>query len=158
MSSPGADAASRYYEDIVVGETRESAPRTVTRDEMLEFATRYDPQWFHADAESAERSIFGELVASGIHTAALWRILDHEIGKDIRWICGVAWEEVRWPHPVRAGDSVRARSEALAKRLSRSDPGRGVVEYRYSLLNQRDELVFTCRSINLIEVRSPERG
>jgi len=139
----------------VVGETRESGTRSITRDEMLDFATRYDPQWFHADADSARESIFGELVASGIHTAAIWRMLDHEIGKDIRWICGVAWEDVRWPHAVRAGDRVRARSEALAKRLSRSKPERGVVEYRYSLLNQRDELVFTCRSINLIEVRAP---
>lgn len=142
----------------MVGETRESTSRRITHEEMLEFATRYDPQWFHADAEAARKSIFGELVASGIHTAAIWRMLDHEIGKDVRWICGVAWEEVRWPHPVRAGDSVRARSEALAKRPSRSDAGRGVVEYRYSLLNQRDALVFTCRSINLIERRSPDGG
>ncbi len=137
----------------MVGETRESSSRTVTRDEMLEFATRYDPQWFHTDVESARESIFGELVASGIHTTAIWRMLDHEIGKDIRWICGVAWEEVRWPRPLRPGDSVRARYEVLAKRSSRSSPGRGIVECRYSLLNQRDELVFTCRSINLIEVR-----
>lgn len=144
----------RYYEDIVVGEVRESSTRRVTREELLEFASRYDPQYFHADPAAAAGSIFGEIIASGIHGAALWRRLDHEISGDIRWICGVAWEEVRWPNPIRAGDELKARSETLAKRRSRSDPSRGVVECRYSLLNQRGELVFVCRSVNLIEVRA----
>jgi acyl dehydratase len=148
-----ASVERRYYEDIVIGEVRESDPRTVTREELLEFAARYDPQYFHADPVAARDSIFGEVVASGIHTAALWRAIDHEISGDIRWICGVAWEEVRWPKAVRAGDALRARAEALSKRQSRSDASRGVVEFRYSLLNQRNEIVFTCRSINLIEVR-----
>lgn len=149
--------AGRYYEDIVIGDLRESGPRTITREELLEFAARYDPQYFHADPVAAQNSIFGDVVASGIHTAALWRALDHEISGDIRWICGVAWEEVRWPKPVRAGDALRARAEALSKRQSRSDAKRGVVEFRYSLLNQRDEIVFTCRSVNLIEVRDRAR-
>ncbi len=144
----------RYYEDIVVGEVRESSTRRVTREELLEFASRYDPQYFHADPAAAAGSIFGEIIASGIHGAALWRRLDHEISGDIRWICGVAWEDVRWPNPIRAGDELRARSETLSKRLSRSEPARGVVECRYSLLNQRGEPVFVCRSVNLIETRA----
>jgi acyl dehydratase len=148
-------ADGRYYEDIVVGEVRESSTRKVTLEELLEFATRYDPQYFHADPAAAAGSIFGEIVASGIHGAAIWRRLDHEISSDIRWICGIAWEEVRWPNPIRAGDELRARSEMLAKRPSRSDPTRGVVECRYSLLNQTNQTAFTCRSINLIEVREP---
>jgi acyl dehydratase len=143
----------RYYDDLVVGEVRESGARKVSLQELLEFATRYDPQYFHADPVAARQSIFGEVIASGIHSAALWRARDHEISGDIRWICGVAWEEVRWPNPVRAGDELRARAECLAKRLSRSDPGRGIVEYRYTLLNQRDETAFTCRSVNLVAVR-----
>ena len=143
----------RYYEDLVIGEVRESSARRITLDELLEFATRYDPQYFHADPVAARESIFGEVIASGIHSAALWRALDHEISGDIRWICGVAWEDVRWPHPVRAGDTVRARSETLAKRPSGKDPARGIVELRYALLNQRDEIAFTCRSINLVARR-----
>ncbi len=148
------DEGGRYYEDIVVGEVRESSTCRVTKEELLEFATRYDPQYFHADPAAAAHSIFGEIIASGIHGAALWRRLDHEISGDIRWICGVAWEDVRWPNPIRAGDELRARSETLAKRVSRSNPSRGVVECRYSLLNQRGELVFVCRSVNLIETRA----
>jgi len=146
-------AEGRYYEDLLIGEVRESSARTVTLEELLEFATRYDPQYFHADPIAAKQSIFGEVIASGIHSAALWRALDHEISGDIHWICGVAWEDVRWPNPVRAGDMLRARAEALAKRLSSKDPKRGIVEYRYTLLNQREETAFTCRSINLVAVR-----
>jgi acyl dehydratase len=147
------DEKGRYYEDLVIGEVRESRARSIALEEMLEFATRYDPQYFHADPIAAKHSIFGEVVASGIHSAAIWRALDHEISGDIHWICGVAWEDVRWPNPVRAGDTLRARAEPLAKRLSAKDPARGVVEYRYSLVNQRGESVFVCRSINLVAVR-----
>jgi acyl dehydratase len=146
-------AEGRYYEDILIGEVRESSARTVTLEELLEFATRYDPQYFHADPVAAKHSIFGEVIASGIHSAALWRALDHEISGDIHWICGVAWEDVRWPNPVKAGDTLRARAEALAKRLSTQDPKRGIAEYRYTLLNQRGDTAFTCRSINIVAVR-----
>jgi acyl dehydratase len=140
----------RYYEDLVIGEVRESSARKVTLHELLEFARRYDPQYFHTDPVAAKDSIFGEVIASGIHSAALWRALDHEISGDIHWICGVAWEHVRWPHPVRAGDTLRARAEALSKRLSSKDPSRGIVECRYTLLNQREQIAFTCRSVNLV--------
>jgi acyl dehydratase len=140
----------RYYEDLVIGEVRESSARTVSLEELLEFARRYDPQYFHADPVAAKASMFGEVIASGIHSAAIWRALDHEISGDIHWICGVAWEDVRWPHPVRAGDSLRARAEALAKRVSGQDPNRGIAEFRYTLLNQNEQIAFTCRSINLV--------
>ena len=146
-------AEGRYYEDLLIGEVRESSARTVTLEELLEFAARYDPQYFHADPVAAKRSIFGEVIASGIHSAAIWRALDHEISGDIHWICGVAWEDVRWPNPVRAGDTLRARAEALSKRLSSKDPMRGIAEYRYTLVNQREQCAFTCRSINLVAVR-----
>jgi acyl dehydratase len=148
----------RYFEDLAIGEVAESSARTVTLEEMLEFARRYDPQFFHADPEAARDSVFGEVIASGIHTAALWRQLDHEISHDVAWICGVAWEDVRWPVAVRAGDRLRARAECLAKRPSASRTDRGVAELRYTLLNQRDEVVFTCRSINLVARRAPVPG
>ena len=123
--------------------------------ELLEFARKYDPQYFHADPDEAKRSIFGGIVASGIFTMAVWRQLDHQIAHDIAWICGVAWDDVRFPIALRAGDEVRARSQCLSKRVSQSRPERGVVIYLYELLNQRGEIVFTCRSTNLIERRGP---
>ena len=142
---------SRYYGDLEVGEVRESGRRPVTLEEMLAFAREYDPQYFHADEDAARGSVFGEVIASGIHTMALWRRLDHEISGDIAWICGVAWEEVKWPRAVRAGDVLRARYECLSKRPSGADPTRGVVEFRYTLLTDDDQVAWTCRSVNLIE-------
>jgi acyl dehydratase len=149
---PGA-AGRRYYEDLAVGEVRESGTHTVTREELLTFARQYDPQYFHADPEAARGSSFGEVIASGIYTMAIWRRLDHEIAHDIAWICGVAWNDVRWRIAVRAGDTLRARSECVAKRESDSDPRRGIVECRYSLLNQTGAVAWECLSINLIERR-----
>ena len=144
----------RYFEDLLVGQVEESMPRTVDRDAMLAFARQYDPQYFHADVEDAKRSSFGGVIASGIYTMALWRQLDHEIAHDIAWICGIAWDHVRFPLALRAGDTIRARAQCLSKRESRKHAGRGVVVYEYELFNQRDELVFTCRSTNLVERRT----
>jgi acyl dehydratase len=146
----------RYFEDLAIGEIAESSAIQVDREEMLEFARRFDPQYFHIDPDEAQRSIFGEVIASGIYTAALWRRQDALICGDIAWVCGIAWEDVRWPEAVRAGDQLRARAECLSKRESGSQPRRGVVEMRYTLLNQRDAVVFTCRSINLVERRLPK--
>ncbi|MEJ2160936.1 MAG: MaoC family dehydratase [Chromatiales bacterium] len=145
--------ATRYYEDLETGETLESGTMRVTKDEVLAFARKYDPQYFHADEEAARDSVFGEVVASGIHTMAMWRQLDHQIAADIAWICGVAWDDVRFPRAVRPGDTLRARATCLDKRLSRKDPERGVVVYRYELFNQRDEIVFECVSTNLVQRR-----
>jgi len=145
---------SRYFEDLEVGETCTSASRTVSEQEIVEFASRYDPQYFHMDPEAAEsHPQFGEVVASGIHILALWRQLDHQITGNVRWICGIEWKQLRWNRPLKAGDSIRARAELLNKRPSASDGARGVVEYRYSLINQDNEEVFWCLSTNLVERR-----
>lgn len=143
----------RCYEDLVEGEQHVSGTRKVSEAELLEFARKYDPQYFHVDPEQAKRSVFGELVASGIFTMAIWRQLDHEIAHDIAWICGVAWDDVRFPVAVRAGDTLQAYAKCLSKRESRGDPRRGVVVFAYELRNQHDEVVFTCKSTNLIERR-----
>ncbi len=148
----------RYLEDLSVGEIGESAGRQVTEDELLAFARLYDPQYFHTDAEAAKASRFGGLIASGIFTMAIWRALDHQMAPDIAWICGVAWDEVRFPLAVRPGDTLRARSRCLELRPSGKDPARGIGIFQYELVNQHDQLVFTCRSTNLIERRPEARG
>lgn len=143
----------RYWEDLVVGEEFTSSPRQVSQDEIVDFASRYDPQYFHMDPEQARSSHFGEVVASGVHILAIWRILDHQITGDVRWMCGIGWDNLRWNRPLRAGDRVRAYARCLDKRPSGSDPTRGIAVYRYALLNQRDEQVFWCDSTNLVERR-----
>ena len=148
----------RHYEDLEIGETRTSAPRTLRREEMLEFARHYDPQYFHTDVEEAKHSIFGEVIASGIYTMAIWRQLDHSIGADIRWICGIAWDEVRWPLAVRSGDTLRARYTILEKRESGTHAQRGIIIIQYEMLNQQERLVWSARGTNLIERRGARAG
>lgn len=143
----------RYYEDLQPGEERASGTASVSEVEMIEFASRYDAQYFHTDPHAAKRSVFGGIVASGIHTMAIWRQLDHQIAGDIAWICGVGWDEVRFAKAVRPGDSLRAHYRLVSKRLSLKRPERGVVVLEYRLTNQRDETVFSCLSTNLIERR-----
>lgn len=144
---------TRYWEDLRVGEAFTSREQTVTKQEIIDFASRYDPQYFHVDPERARASIFGEVVASGVHNLAIWRQLDHEITGDIRWICGVAWDDFRWRNALRAGDTVHVTAQCLTKRESSSDPSRGVAVYRYAMLNQRGEQIFHMDSTNLVERR-----
>ena len=139
----------RKFEDLKIGDSGRSSVMTVELDDMLQWARDYDQQWFHADPQAAKESIFGEVVAPGIYTAALWRKLDHKINSDVDFICGVAWKETRWPNALRAGDRVYATSKIIEKRASESAADRGVVTFRYGLRNQHNELVFSCDSINL---------
>jgi acyl dehydratase len=147
----------RYFEDLTEGEQYVSEPRTIDAVECIEFAKRYDPQYFHADALKAQHSIFGGVVASGVYTMAVWRQLDHSMAHDIAWICGIAWDDVRFPVALRPGDTVRAHAKCLSKRISNSHPDRGVIVFEYALVNQREDVVFTCRSTNLVE-RTPIRA
>lgn len=153
MSVPAVSEPTRYWEDLEVGEHFTSRSRTVSEAEIVDFATRYDPQYFHMDPERARESIFGEVVASGVHNLAIWRQLDHEITGDIRWICGVAWDDFRWKRGLRAGDTVHVTATCRSKRPSRSESRRGVAVYRYTMVNQDGAEIFRMDSTNLVERR-----
>lgn len=144
------DRPPRKWEDLVVGEETHSRPLTLSREEMLEFATRYDPQFFHADPDAARASLFGEVIASGIYTAALWRVLDHEENGNVDWVCGVQWDNVRWRKALRAGDTVRVHSRVVSKRPSASRPGIGLAVLQHWMTNQHDETVFEFTSTDLV--------
>ena len=116
----------RYFEDLNIGTTVTSPEITVNENDIIEFAKRYDPEWFHTDPEKAKESIFGALIASGVHTFALFRRLDHEMNHDVAAICGLEWTSVRFPKPVYANDRLVASSAVTDKRLSKSKPDRGV--------------------------------
>jgi acyl dehydratase len=132
----------RHFEDFRTGEVAMSAPYTVTREEIVEFARRYDPQPFHLDEEGGRRSIYGGLIASGWHTCAIaMRLIcdlyitnSHSMGSP-----GV--EDVRWLKPVRPGDTLRLRWTVLETKPSRSRPEMGAVRSRWEILNQADEVV-----------------
>lgn len=143
----------RKFEDLDVGEQRTSSHRVVTEEDIVAFAREYDPQWFHAEPDNAKESIFGEVVASGIHLLAIWRQLDHEMNGDIDFVCGVGWDEVRMKKAVRPGDTVRATSQIVSLSPSRSGKARGTAITRYALVNQHGEEVLSFLSTNLVYSR-----
>lgn len=144
----------RSFEDLRLGERRESTTRTVTQAEIIEFARQYDPQWFHSDAELAKASHFGEVVASGVHTLAIWRQLDHQINGDIDFVCGVGFDEYRLKTALRAGDTVYTTSEITDLQPSQSGKPRGTALTRCALVNQDGNVVLSFTSINLVYTRA----
>ncbi|MFU8869839.1 MaoC family dehydratase [Natronococcus sp.] len=146
----------RYFEDIEVGETREFGEYEVSEDEVVEFAEQYDPQPFHVDREVAEESMFGELVASGWHTAAMsMRMLVEGPEDEDDWASmgspGV--DELRWHQPVKPGDTLSVRTEVLEKRPSDSRDDRGYVKSRLETYNGDDELVMSWVGNTIFERR-----
>ena len=140
----------RKFEDLEIGEERRSGSRSVTVDEMVDFAQKYDPQWFHADPDAARHSVFGEVVASGVFILAIWRQLDHLMNSDIDFVCGIGFDEFRLETALRPGDAVTAHSRIveLIPSSSRNDRGTAITQYR--LTNQDGQTVLRFKSINLV--------
>ncbi|MFB6153174.1 MAG: MaoC family dehydratase [Halodesulfurarchaeum sp.] len=146
-----------YFEDLAEGEVQEFGSYEVTEDEILEFASRYDPQPFHTDPEAAADSIYGGLIASGWHTAAMgMRMVVEEILEDAASLGAIGVDRLRWHEPVRPGDTLSERIEVLEKRPSESKPDRGVVRIRMATLNQRDAKVLSMESIVLFGRRNAD--
>ena len=132
----------RFLDELQVGERFVSREVTVSEEEILDFARRYDPQPFHLDRAAAERSIYGGLIASGFHTESLCFRLFIEMGVLARSSMGSPGvDELRWRAPVRPGDSLRCEVEVLEVRPSASKPDRGVARLVYRGVNQRGEEV-----------------
>lgn len=132
-----------YWEDLEVGQVVTSRPQVMTRERIVAFAAEFDPQPQHLDEEAARGSLFGELVASGWHTASVTMRLQLEsvMGRFPGGSLGAQVDTLAWRRPVRPGDELRARVEVLAKRPSGSRPDRGLLTLKTTTLNQRDETV-----------------
>jgi acyl dehydratase len=132
----------RYLEDFSVGQTYGSGRLRVEEERIKSFATEFDPQPFHLDADAARASILGGLAASGWHTAALtMRLLVESELKPAGGIVGVGFDELRWPRPVRPRDELRVESVVLEVRPSKSRPEQGLLKVRTTTLNQNGETV-----------------
>ncbi|WP_254532513.1 MaoC family dehydratase [Natrinema gelatinilyticum] len=146
----------RYYEDIEVGETQEFGEYHVTKEEIIEFAERYDPQPFHVDEDAAAESAFGELVASGWHTASIcMRMLVDGPIQDRASMGARGVDELRWKRPVKPGDTLSIRTEVLDKRVSESDPRRGYVDSRLEGITQNGDVVISWIGLGMIARRNP---
>jgi acyl dehydratase len=133
-----------YLDDLRPGQTFALGRRSVPREEIVEFARAWDPQPFHLDEEAAKASIYGQLIASGWHTACIFmRLFADGLLHRTAAIGSPGLDELRWLKPVYAGDSLDARVEILEVRPSRSRPDRGAARIRCVVSNQRGDEVLT---------------
>jgi acyl dehydratase len=157
LHSFAAPADNRFFEDYKPGDVYEFGTVTVTEREIIEFAKQFDPQYFHVDPQKAVHSRFGGIIASGWHTAGLaMRLYVDQYLSHVASLASPGVDEVRWPNPVRPGDTLRVRVTILEARLSRSKTDRGIVRAKIEAINQKDELVLSMVGISIIG-RRPER-
>ena len=144
-----------WFEDLHVGQVLHS-PRGITLDAegMVAFARAYDPQPAHLGEEAARDSQFGLFCASGWQTGSVSMRLIAETLPIARGGMGAGIDKLRWPRPVRPGDTLRVEMEVLEARPSASRPGSGVVTHRTTTFNQRDEPVQVFTSTVLMPRRT----
>ncbi|MDY6765554.1 MAG: MaoC family dehydratase [Halobacteria archaeon] len=147
-----------YFEDLEVGEEWEHGSYTLTQEEILEFAERYDPQPFHTDEEAAQDSIYGGLIASGWHTASVaMRMYVEGFLNDTACMGSRGVDKLRWHRPVRPGDTLSVRVEVLDKEDERN-PNLGLVHIDIDVENQDDEVVMSMIGLMLMERREPSNS
>jgi len=148
-----------YFEDIELGMVASSGDYTVTREEIIEFAQRWDPWELHLDEQAGVARGFGGVIASGAHTAAILALLHYRAREKEMPFATVAGlgAEIRLANPVRPGDTLRYRAEVIEKTPSSRNPEVGVIKTRSQLFNQRDEVVYDSVFATLVQ-RRPERG
>ncbi|MFB6072800.1 MAG: MaoC family dehydratase [Halobacterium sp.] len=140
-----------YFEDLTVGDELTFGDYEVTEDEVVAFAEQYDPQWFHTDPERArEESAFGDLAASGWHTASMtMRLLVDQHYADAASYGAIGVDELRWPNPTFPGETLSVSVEILEKTPSESKPDRGVVRSRLVTSNGDGDPKLTMEPIVL---------
>lgn len=144
----------RYFEDYVPGAVHEFGSVVVDEEEVLDFGKRYVPLPYHIDKEAAKKSIYGGLIASGWHTAALMMRLytDNYLSK-VANLGSPGCEEMRWDKPVLPGDQLSVRVTVLEARVSQSKPDRGIIRSFVEVLNQKREVAMSLKMVNFVRCR-----
>ncbi|MGA1051211.1 MAG: MaoC family dehydratase [Ilumatobacteraceae bacterium] len=146
MSAPSITT----FEDFTPGRVFELGSVVVTEDEIVEFATRFDPQPFHIDPVAAAETMFGGIIASGWHTCSMcMRLLVDGLLADSTSLGSPGMEQIRWLAPVRPGDRLTARSTVEEVRPSSSKPDRGTVTLLTEMTNQDGVVVMTMRGMGM---------
>lgn len=141
-----------YLDDHVVGETVECGSYDVTAEEIIEFASKWDPQPWHVDEEQAKASFFGGLTACSAHIFSIYCITSPQWqnGAVQQAMASLGFDELRMLKPVYAGDTLRCVTRFDTVRVSSSKPDRGIVVYASELINQNDEVVFSAKCSTLM--------
>jgi acyl dehydratase len=141
------------FSDFQEGMVAEVGPVQLTEQEIIEFATRYDPQWFHTDLKAAAGGPYGSLIASGWHTCGLAMRLsvDHFLrGSESFGSPGLAY--LKWLAPVRPNDQLTLKATVLEKRLSSKNPLLGVLRWRWQMRNQQGTEVLDLEATSLFDL------
>ena len=148
------DYGLRYFDDYLPGATYDCGIFSVNEDEIVSFAKKFDPQPFHVDPEAAARGPFGGLIASGWHTAALVmrQLVDNYLPAEAS-LGSPGLDEMRWPDPVRPGDTLRVRATVVEARRSLSKPDRGIMKTVIEAVNQDGRTVMRATATNFLRVR-----
>ena len=143
---------ARYFEEVAIGDSDEFGAYEVTEQEIVAFAERYDPQWFHTDPDAASESPFGGVIASGWNTAAISQrlVVEHYL-PTVRNVAAKGADEVRWHAPVTPGDVLSCRVEVVDK--TAYSPERGRVDVLIELFDQAEERVFSFVGLLVVERR-----
>ncbi len=145
-----------YFEDFVPGFVKEADGPTLNAEDIIDFAKKYDPQYFHVDPEAAQSSFFGGLIASGWHTAALaMRMMCDAYLLDSASLGSPGVDELRWTKPVFVGDSLNWKMTVLEQRPSRSRPDMGSILSKWEIFNQKGELVMHMTGWGMFKKRTP---
>lgn len=146
-----------YFDDLAVGDRIHVGDWPLERDEVVEFAARWDPQPFHVDEAAARESIFGGLTASSLHLFAICTRLFFDHTPPIAVLAMLGKDAVRFPDPARVGETLRYETEVIEKRPSRSKPDRGVIRLRDRLCDAGGTEVMT-QEVSLLVARRPDHS
>jgi acyl dehydratase len=151
-----SERPARYFEDYAPGFTVDCGSVSVSEAEIIAFAKEYDPQPFHVDPVAAAEGPFGGLIASGWHTTslAMRQLVDHWVSPESS-LGSPGVDEIRWPSPVRPGDTLHVRATVLETRRSQSKPDRGIIRSLTEVTNQNGDAVLRLIAANFILARSP---
>lgn len=145
----------RYFEDYTAGEVLEFGDYLITEKEIIDFASRYDPQPFHIDKAAAANTHFGGLVASGWMTGSvMMRMMVDNFISPRSSMGSPGLKELSWLTPVRPGDRLRVRATVETTRQSRSKPDRGIIEVTWEVLNQDDVIVMRSHGMGMYKTRA----
>lgn len=144
----------RYFEDYLPGAIHQFGAIPVDEQEVIDFGKRFVPLPYHVDKEAARSSLYGGVIASGWHTAALMmRVYTENYLSMVANLGSPGGDELRWPKPVFPGDVLSVRATVLEARRSESRPDRGIVRTFIEVLNQNNEVVMSMKMVNFVLCR-----
>ena len=149
----------RYFEDYVPGLTVDCGSFSLDEEQIIAFAREYDPQPFHVDPEAAAASPYGGIIASGWQTTSVMmrHVVEHFVSPE-SGLGAAGIDEIRWPRPVRPGDTLHITATVLEARRSASKADRGIIRSRMELTNAAGETVMSLTAVNFVLVRPGRPG